>query len=380
MNMKAASTWFVVVVLTAAPGAHCNRRDPATYAAFGPRVLTQNPSLGDIMQVVNDNSAKIRSLYTTDATLTVPGAPSLRTNLVLERTKRLRLRAETAITGAELDMGSNDELFWVWIRRNPPPTVYYCRHEDFATSAAKQYIPIEPQWLFDAVGLVSFDGSLQHSPPTRNANGRLEIRTIIPSGTGNKSRMTVVDEARGWVMEQHLYDEAGTLVASALTNRHWRDPGTGAIVPQEIEIRSPATQFTMKLDIRQWTVNSIPADPAQLFAMPSVPGWNTVNLADPNMQASPPVTQSVPAAMSPSPNASSATAVPPANAGATYSTGGAVQAPNYGVSGGAASPMGPMFQAPPGAPVGYGAPQTQGMQPMQAAGAVPNGGLPARRY
>src|SRR5262245_45035271 len=128
MKSRAASAWFALVVLSAASGAQCNRRDVPNPVAYGPRVLTQNPTLADVMQAVNDNNSKIRSLYTTDATLTVPGAPSLRANLALERQKRLRLRAETAITGAEVDLGSNDDLFWVWVRRNDPSTLFYCRH------------------------------------------------------------------------------------------------------------------------------------------------------------------------------------------------------------------------------------------------------------
>ncbi|MGC3968234.1 MAG: hypothetical protein QM775_12940 [Pirellulales bacterium] len=55
-------------------------------------MLTENPQQGDIIQVVNANSALIRSLYTTDATMSVPGAPSLRANLAIEREKKLRLR------------------------------------------------------------------------------------------------------------------------------------------------------------------------------------------------------------------------------------------------------------------------------------------------
>src|SRR5438105_1942735 len=91
MNKKAASMWFALVVLTAASGAQCQRRGVGSYATYGPRVLTQNPSLGDVVQAVNDNSAKIRSLFTTEASLTVPDAPSLRVNLALERQRRLRV-------------------------------------------------------------------------------------------------------------------------------------------------------------------------------------------------------------------------------------------------------------------------------------------------
>lgn len=287
---RPAALLMMAAILASAGGAQCHRRDSAALVAHGPRVLTAAPSLVDIMQVVNDNSGKIRSLFTTDATLTVPGAPSLRANVAVERQKRLRLRAETALTGAEIDLGSNDDLFWLWIRRNPPPTLYYCRHDQFATSAAKQLIPIDPTWLLDALGLASFDPALQHTPPVRGANGRWQIRTTIPDAQGTMSKLTVVDDARGWVLEQHVYDPQGTLIASALTNRHAIDATSGAAVPQDIEIIWPSTQMRLKLDVRQWTVNSIPADPTRLFS-PDTTGVAVVDLADPNLRLMTPTTQ-----------------------------------------------------------------------------------------
>lgn len=286
MIHRAAQLLFVCVVTATAGGAQCHWRNPNIQPIYGPRVLTENPTTGDVIQAVNANSALIRSLYTTDAVMSVPGAPSLRANLALERQKKLRLRAETALTGAEVDMGSNDELFWFWVRRNPPPTLYYCRHDRFATSAAKQIVPVDPEWLLDALGLVTFDAYHQHSTPQKNRNGKWEIRTTLPNPAGGApmSKMTVVDEARGFVLEQHLYDSQGTLVASAITSRHWRDPATGAIVPQAIEINWPSTQFNLKFDVRTWVVNNIQADPAQLFTMPSFPGWAVVDLADPSLR------------------------------------------------------------------------------------------------
>lgn len=104
------------------------------------------------------------------------------------------------------------------------------------------------------------------------------------SGAPPMSKVTVVDEARGFVLEQHLYDPKGVLVASAITSRHWRDPASGAIVPQAIEINWPSTHFNLKFDVRTWSVNNLQADPAQLFAMPSFPGWAVVDLGDPNFR------------------------------------------------------------------------------------------------
>ncbi|MCE9608447.1 MAG: hypothetical protein K8U03_26485 [Planctomycetia bacterium] len=287
MIKQPAALLFACVVAVSAGGAQCHRPNPNVTAIYGPRVLTENPSTGDVIQVVNANSALIRSLYTTDAVMSVPGAPSLRANLALERQKRLRLRAETALTGAEVDMGSNDDVFWFWVRRNPPPTLYFCRHDKFAASAAKQVVPVDPEWLLDAIGLATFDPYHQHSTPQKNRNGKWEVRTTLPSvnGSAPMTKVTVVDDARGFVLEQHLYDERGTLVASALASRQWRDPATGAIVPQVIEINWPSTQFSLKFDVRSWTVNNIPADPAQLFTMPNYPGWAVVDLGDPNVRA-----------------------------------------------------------------------------------------------
>jgi len=283
---RAAQVLFIFAVAFAAGGAQCHRPNPNATAIYGPRVLTETPTTNDVIQAVNANSALIKSLFTTDAVLSVPGAPSLRANIALERQKRFRLRAETALTGAEVDLGSNDELFWFWVRRNPPPTIYYCRHDRFETSAAKQVVPVDPEWLLDALGLVTFDAYHQHSTPTKNRNGKWEIRTTLPSTSGlpPMSKLTVVDEARGFVLEQHLYDAKGTLIASAITSRHWRDPATGAVVPQAIEINWPSTQFNLKFDVRTWSVNNLRADPAQLFAMPRDPSWAVVDLGNTNLQ------------------------------------------------------------------------------------------------
>jgi hypothetical protein len=271
-------TFAALVLLTTAGGAQCLPQRQQFTSIAGPRVLSESPQQADIIQAVNANSALIRSLYTTDATMSVPGAPSLRANLALEREKKLRLRAETALTGAEVDMGSNDELFWFWVRRNPPPTLYYCRHDKFATSSARQIVPVDPQWLLDAVGLATFDPYHQHSPPTRTPNNNWEIRTTFNGPTGQMSKSTVVDASRGFILEQHLFDARGTLMASALASKHWRDPASGAIVPQQVKINWPATQFSLEFDVKSWQVNNIPADPTALFTLPSFPGWAVVDL------------------------------------------------------------------------------------------------------
>ena len=77
----------------------------------------------------------------------------------------------TGLTGPELDLGSNDEVFWFWVRREQPPALYYCRHDQFAASPARQTLPIQPEWLIEAMGIAPFD-------PGAADRGRIHCPTI----------------------------------------------------------------------------------------------------------------------------------------------------------------------------------------------------------
>ncbi|MGC4006878.1 MAG: hypothetical protein QM811_28640 [Pirellulales bacterium] len=72
-------------------------------------------------------------------------------------TAQLPLAQDTALTGAELDVGSNPQDYWLWVKRNEPKAFFYGRHDQYAQSQARQILPIEPEWLIEAFGLVTFD-------------------------------------------------------------------------------------------------------------------------------------------------------------------------------------------------------------------------------
>ena len=92
-----------------------------------PRVLPASPTLEQVMTVVNRNSQLVHSFTADQAEIAVDGAPKLRANMAMTRPNNFRLQAGTLITGPELDLGSNDELFWFWVRRDDSNAVYYCR-------------------------------------------------------------------------------------------------------------------------------------------------------------------------------------------------------------------------------------------------------------
>ena len=131
-----------------------------------PLVLHQGAGLEEIIAAVNRNNSQIQSLYSESATLSSPSFPvTLRAKLAYQRPCYFRLLAGTGVTGQEVDLGSNAQLFWFWVKRNQPPGVYYCRHDQYATSRARQTLPIEPNWLIEALGTMEIDPNLHHDGP-----------------------------------------------------------------------------------------------------------------------------------------------------------------------------------------------------------------------
>ncbi|HEV3418648.1 MAG TPA: hypothetical protein VG056_17645 [Pirellulales bacterium] len=252
-----------------------------------PVTLPETATLEQLTVAVNDNTARVQSLLATQATISLPGAPTLPVNLALEPPLRLRLRASVALIGPMVDLGSNDELFWFWIKQSQPPALYYCRHDQFAGSAARRIMPVEPEWLVEALGLVRFDPADLPQGPTPVGSGRVQIQSVRHSAVGELTKITVIDPARAIVLEQDLYDVRRQLVAAARTSAHRRDPVTGAILPRHIEIDYPSAQLTMKIDIADWQVNALGPQNAQYWTEPDYAGYQKVNLADPNILAQP---------------------------------------------------------------------------------------------
>ena len=280
--------WLIVLVaLLAASGSACPQL-VQQYNAPLPRALPPAPTLDQVMRAVNANSEQIQSFTAMRATLSGPGFPTLRAVVAFERPMRFRLQAETAFTGPELDLGSNDQAFWFWVRRNQPPALYFCRHDQFATCPARQYIPIEPQWLVEALGIAQFDPRLPYQGPHYLPGDRLEIRAILETPQGPQTRVTVIDAIHAVILQQSIYDARGQLVAAAQASQHRRDPLTGLVMPTMVTIQSPSAQLTLQINLGPLQINRPGTTTPAYWTPPSFPGTPAVDLCDPRLQLAPP--------------------------------------------------------------------------------------------
>jgi len=281
---------LVVVAAVASSGASCPQvlRGYQVGTLPLPRALPPQPSLEQVVAAVHDNTQRVRSLSATQAVLVVPGVPRLSARVACEPPRRFRLQAQTSLTGPELDLGSNDELFWVWLRQHQPPITAFCRHDRYAQSQARNLLPIRADWMPELLGLVSFRPEDAHDGPYPSADGRLEIRSRLRADGDEILKSTILDGTTGLVAEQHLFTPAGARLASVRTSRYRVDPASGAALPHVVEVSWPASGVDFKLELTAITVNGASLDPAQLWQMPAYPGYEPVDLADPSVVLGPP--------------------------------------------------------------------------------------------
>jgi hypothetical protein len=271
---------LTVVLLLCASGATCQRSMLVNpFSAPGPvapEIIVEGATREQIVAAVNQNSARIQSLSVTGASITIPDTmelPLLSGNIAVERPGRFRLTAGTSF-GQEVDIGSNDELFWVWVRRNQPPAVYICRHDQFATSNIRQIMPVEPAWLLAAMGIVEFAPASVFDGPLPRGDGTIELRSWMPSASGTLQRVTVIDARRAWVVEQHVYDQAGTtLLASAVAESHRYYPLEQVSLPDRVSIRLPASGLAFKINLGAMQINTLAGDRQQLWTLPTFEGY-----------------------------------------------------------------------------------------------------------
>ncbi len=250
-------------------------------------VVFQGPvTQQQFIDVVNNNTRQVRQLES-QVRVATSGLPGISGSLALERPNRLRLKADLFGTNNGVDLGSNDDHFWVWIKSSLPgqkPVLLYSRHADFEQSQMRQMIPIEPKWVTQAIGLVELDPNGIHEGPFLRPDQQFELRSTIQSTHGQSTRITVVDPLYGWVTEQQVFDASGKMLAAVKASKHQHYPHIGVSLPRRVEIQvAPNTDQAMnlKMDIGTYIINQLYADPATLWSMPSPAGVPMIDISRP---------------------------------------------------------------------------------------------------
>lgn len=286
------ASWSVLVVLLVifpCGGATCARRRPV--AEFTPPIVfEEKPTLDQLLEKLN-RTAAIERLNCGTVTLSSPeSSTELSGNLSWHRPSNFRLQAypgATRMLGDALDAGSNDEAFWLLTKvPGQPHMLYYAQHEQFdSQTGPRRILPVSPLWIREALGVIEFDPAWQHDGPLERADGKVEIRSLIPSPRGTYQRIVIVEPTRATVQQLVLLDPDGKMVASAQQSEHQFYPSVDAALPHRVDLQLQPNEgdvmaFTLRIGF--YTLNQVVGDEALRYVMPNASGLQVVDLVQAN--------------------------------------------------------------------------------------------------
>ncbi len=258
----------------------------ANSASNIPAAFNSPPNQQQFLTWVLQHTANVKQV---DARIQVAmtGTPKLRGSIQIERPNRMRLKAGVlGMNEMGVDVGSNDELFWIWTRVALPgqsPTLMWATHESFrqSTSAIRKAVPLEPEWLIEALGLVDFSTYESHSQPTPQPGGRMQIISSRTGVDGKQYRVTVFDARRGIIEQQSLYNQQGQLIAFTNSSDHVFYPQHNISLPRKIELHlfQKGQEITMRVTTDSYKINSLFGDPRLMWQMPDAGDVERINLA-----------------------------------------------------------------------------------------------------
>lgn len=250
-------------------------RQPNSMASVPKPKFSQDPQMEEVVDHLNRNVDKLHAWRADRVKIRANNLPGLSGSLVVEEGQHLRMVVQSPL-GHEVDMGSNNEVFWIWAKRMEPAYVY-CRHEQIDVARQSLGVPFEPQWLMQALGVAPIetrDLTMQIDPTGRQA--RL-VQPLLTAHGQPLQKVMVVDLAHGVITEHCIYDGRGQKIAQARLEDFRRDKASGAVLPHRVRLDWPQNQMSLVMNMGEVDINP-PGIPAQIWEMPEMRGVQVVDL------------------------------------------------------------------------------------------------------
>lgn len=147
---------FVSFYIQVEPSPQSSVTQRRTPSVRPPKIEKPN-TLPLLIQEVNAKNSRIRSFSCDDVTVKMwKQGMRFRVSgdIQHEKNKRFRMIFSTNF-GKELDLGSSEELFWYWSRRDKDPGIHWANHEDYHKTRLKS--PFNPIFMIQSLGLGEID-------------------------------------------------------------------------------------------------------------------------------------------------------------------------------------------------------------------------------
>ena len=251
-------------------------------------MTNQTPTAGDLVAYLNKEASKLHTLESDDLYMTVhaPGdtTPGVKGALFCQSPRNFRLTGQVFGT-SQVDFGSNNDLFWFWIKQDPSNSIYFCKYEDF-NQGVRLPFPFQPEWVLQALGMAQYDPKKDYRVETKPDSFEL-VETATVQGQPVK-KITVFNRRHLQKGEpqvrMHIVRDAKTgkditsaeikrVMYASYRNTDGRESYTA--YPQKVIMKWPSENVSMELTLGDVLVNKqVPGDVFTMLQLPNVPKLN----------------------------------------------------------------------------------------------------------
>ena len=216
---------------------------------------TNNIAIQEIDNLTKE-SAKVKSIYIKSMPIRFQRG-SLTTKvygkLALEKEKNFRLIITHLLTGKEMDIGSNEDVFWFWSKRMKPPALNYSKWESSQNTSLR--IALNPNWFLEILNF--------NYVATENAEviEHQDKYAVIQNRNSQVKSIILVDPKEKCVLGKYIYENEIMLASCEYFDFLDR-------IPQKICIFWYEEDIKMTWDLSDAKINE-PID-VKFWRMPSI--------------------------------------------------------------------------------------------------------------
>lgn len=253
------------------------------------------PSVAQLVDYLNANAQQVQTMRCDDLSIGIyddwKPLPALSGKMVAQGRRQFRMKADL-MGKDQLDIGSNDQEFWFWVRQFPQPHQFFCSYQALEEGRVKVMpLPFQPDWVMETLGLSTYGPPERYQLLVEPEKFKLVEKTKSPKGQA--VRKVIVFQRRPangtqpQITDYLLLDDAtGKEICSAkVTEVQMVDPRSRAVVPRRLEIRSPEDKLKLTMKLNSITVNQ--TVPATAFVRTPMPGISSFDLATGRIDGTP---------------------------------------------------------------------------------------------
>ncbi len=262
---------------------------------------TAPPKADDLVAYLNRNAQPVTSIEAKDALVTAKqsGEQPIDLTSYLACQKGARpgtppnFRLQSFVVGnSEVDIGSNSQEFWFWIKRSPQPYVYHCSYADYPEVAKRGAMPfpVQPEWVVEALGMAEYDPKAKYEVNVSKDTYDLVQRTKSPKGgelvkviAFHKAPRPGTSQVAAYILyEPDAKGKYQTICSAVVEDSQAVVAGGKTVVlPTKVRLICPREKVELTINLGKTRVN-MPfgqSDPNVLFTRRSLNNYKSYDLA-----------------------------------------------------------------------------------------------------